>query len=286
LAELLRQSAVSCLIRFLIWFVFIGAMAAMPDELNTKAAVIFTAVVVLRVIWARGGMLWLGRKLHLFSPAPERLQKICNETAARMDVPFREVLLMRISLAQAYAFLDSRRLAFTTRLVDICPDDELAAICAHELGHLTESKTARLARYVNVLTFMPWLFFKPLVHTYGLPALAGLLALTLGTPYLSRKISRKLESRADQIAKSNEAEPGTYARALARLYEDGLIPAVIVKNRQTHPDLYDRLLAAGITPDYPRPAPAKTMAWHGSLLAGGFGALFAVFVMRMILQLF
>jgi len=47
---------------------------------------------------------------------------------------------------------------------------KVAAICAHELGHLTESKGTRIRRSVGSLMFMPWLFFKPLVYTFGMRA--------------------------------------------------------------------------------------------------------------------
>jgi hypothetical protein len=43
------------------------------------------------------------------------------------------------------------------------------------------------------------------------------------------------------------------------LYEENLIPAVMAQ-RRTHPDLYDRLIAAGVQPDYPRPQKASNMA--------------------------
>ena len=55
-------------------------------------------------VWSCGGFLWFGRKLGLFGPAPERLRKIVAETSARMNVLFREVLLMHSPLAQAFAF--------------------------------------------------------------------------------------------------------------------------------------------------------------------------------------
>jgi Zn-dependent protease with chaperone function len=112
----------------------------------------------------------------------------------------------------------------------LCSDDEIAAICAHELAHLTESKTARYARSTRFLAFLPWVFFNPLMHEFGVLAFYGLLFTTIGMPYLSRSISRKLESRADQMTKANEGDAGTYARALLRLYEDGLLPAVMAKN--------------------------------------------------------
>ena len=83
------------------------------------------------------------------------------------------------------------------------------------------------------------------------------------------------------MAKTNEGDAGTYARALTRLYEDNLSPAVNAKKMATHPHLYDRLLAAGVTPDFPRPAAPAAMAVTGSVFAGLVGMLFAWFVIRM-----
>jgi len=160
------------------------------------------------------------------------------------------------------------------------PDDEVAAICAHELAHLTESKTARCSRSIQMLTFMPWIFFNPLMRAFGFFAFYGLLFTTFGFPRIYRSISRKLESRADQMAKANEGDSGTYARALTRLYEDNLVPAVTAKAQTTHPHLYDRILAAGVTPDFPRPAAAGSMAWNGRIFAALVGMLFAIFAMR------
>ena len=97
-------------------------------------------------------------------------------------------------------------------------------------------------------------------------------------------VSRNLEVRADEIATTHQGAAGTYARALSRLHEDGLIPAVLAKKKATHPDLYDRLQTAGDMPDYPRPAPAAVMAWHGQILVCLVGMLFAVWVIRMIQQ--
>ena len=279
--DLLRQAAIGILLRFLIWFVFLGAAVLMPDKFNELVFAIGGAVIGLSVIWSRGGLIWLGRKLGLFQPAPERLRRIATDTSARMNVPFREVLLMRSPLAQAFALPGIRKLLFTERLLELLPDNEVAAICAHELAHLTESKAARYSRSIQMLAFIPWIFFNPLIRAFGFFAFYGLLFTTLGVPRIYRSISRKLESRADQLAKANEGDAGTYARALTRLYEDNLVPAVTAKARATHPHLYDRLLAAGVTPDFLRPAAASSMAWHGQIFAGLVGMLFAIFAIRL-----
>jgi len=135
---------------------------------------------------------------------------------------------------------------------------------------------------VGSLMFMPWLFFKPLVYTFGMPGLFGLLMLTLAMHSASRKLSRKLESRADGIAKSNEGESGNYARALNRLYEDGLVPAVMEKERSNSSRPVRPSLAVGVTPDYPRPAASASTAWHGTVFLMLMVALLILFVARMI----
>jgi len=58
------------------------------------------------------------------------------------------------------------------------------------------------------------------------------------------------------------------------------LPAVNINDRQTHLHLYDRMLAAGITPDYPRPGRPKKMTWVGTVYACAFGLLFPLLVMR------
>jgi hypothetical protein len=82
-----------------------------------------------------------------------------------------------------------------------------------------------------------------------------------------------MEKRADQIAADKQLQEGVYARALEKLYRENQIPAVNVNDRQTHPHLYDRMLAAGITPDYPRPAKPQrftVMGWALLIIFGIF----------------
>src|SRR5439155_15850565 len=133
-----------------------------------------------------------------------RLQTIVQETAVKMNVHFKELCVMRVSLAQAFAMPSSRRLLFSGRLLQLLSDDEIAAICAHELAHLTEARGDYYKRYVAWLIFLPWLFFNPMLHTFGEPGFFPLLLTTVFVPFLYRKISHKLEIRADHMARSNE----------------------------------------------------------------------------------
>lgn len=167
-SDLFRQTAIGLLMTFMIWPVFIGAAVLMPDEFNSVSWSIGAAVLLLWALWAKGGWIWLGRKLGLFRAAPERLLEIVNATSARMNVPYGEVLLMRSPMSQAFAVFNGRKVLFTERLLAILSDEEIAAICAHELAHLIESKMTRYSRAIRMLTYMPWIFFSPLLSSFVL----------------------------------------------------------------------------------------------------------------------
>jgi len=252
----------------------------MPEDLEIQSLIVPVSVLALCILWNREGWILTGKKLGLVLPPTERLQNIVRATAARMNVSFKDVYRLRSSLAQAYAMPDSRRLLFSERLLQLLSDNEIAAICAHELAHLTETRSIYYKRYVSWLVFLPWIFFKPMVHYLGLMGFFILLWTSVLAPLLARSISHKLELRADHIAHMNDPDEGTYARALAMLYEDNLLPAVNAKKRATHPHLYDRLLSAGLTPDFPRPAPPQATAWHGVLFSAALGMLAMVVMIR------
>lgn len=279
-ANLWRQVALGFTTRLLLWSFFLIAIALMPERFNLASLGIATALVGLLVWYEQIGGMYLGRKLGLLVEPPERLRRIVAATAAQMHVSYRELWVLRISFAQAYAIPGRRRLLFTERLLEILSDAEIAAACAHELAHLTEARRDYALRYLGYLFFLPWIFLTPTLHTCGIPGLFLLLGITLLVPFLIKKISHRLEVRADGIAKSAETDAGVYAQALARLYEDNLLPAVNPKKNATHPHLYDRLLAAGMTPDFPRPEPPKAITWQGTLFSSLMGALAVLVLLR------
>jgi hypothetical protein len=58
------------------------------------------------------------------------------------------------------------------------------------------------------------------------------------------------------------------------------MPAVMPTRRTTHPDLYDRLLAAGVEPDFPKPAKPSKISWPATVLSATFGLLIAMTFIR------
>jgi Zn-dependent protease with chaperone function len=182
--------------------------------------------------------------------------------------------------ALAFAFPTTRELLFSNRLLEICSDEEISAICAHELAHLSESKWALAGRLLGSLCLFPLIFLTPCTHYFGWMGLlipyAGFCLIIL----FARRLSHRMEKRADQAAIGTQLNEGFYAWALEKLYRENQIPAVNVNDRQTHPHLYDRMLAAGITPDYPRPAKPGRMTGVGWLYLIAFGVMIAIAVVR------
>ena len=121
--------------------------------------------------------------------------------------------------------------------------------------------------------------YLPLVPLtkYGGPVgtVTGLLlmfALVLGY----QRFTRRFEQRADRVEREAIADANAYMRSLVKLHQANLMPAVM-PGAQTHPHLYDRLLAGGIQPDFPRPpAPSRAKPLLAALLAAFFTMMFLV----------
>jgi Zn-dependent protease with chaperone function len=126
------------------------------------------------------------------------------------------------------------------------------------------------------LAIFPLIFFTPLIHLFGPFGFCLPYLLMFGILRYSKWLSQRMEKRADYLALKEQTNEGVYARALEKLYRENLSPAVNVNNRQTHPHLYDRMLAAGITPDFPRPASPKRLTLIGCAFIFAAGLFIAL----------
>jgi Zn-dependent protease with chaperone function len=261
----------AALILFFIFLLF------MPSELNRTAWLVAATYATVLAAYICGGLTYWCKLTGTVTAPPERLRAVVAEVSRKMGVPIRGVWLLRSMVAWAVALPWTRELLFSERLLEIHPDDEVAAICGHELGHVNESRATLAARFLGLLIFLPLLFIKPFRYS---DADSLWLMATFGTSItiliFSRLLGRHLEVRADSIARKNEGQTGTYARALARFYEANLIPAVMSSRKRIHPDLYDRLIAAGVQPEFPKPEAASSTPWPATLLAWLLGVLVAV----------
>lgn len=269
--------------------ILVAVIFTMPANFGPLTWFIAGDVLILMFAFLFGLPLALLRRLGVVQPATDKLKTLVAEVSQQMGVPVRAAWILDTFVTNAAAFPHTHELIFTNKLLSAAPDEEIKAICAHELGHINESRVVLLARSFVYFAFFPLIFTNPLL-TFGrngmLTAFAlfilGLIALAVTV-----RVARRMEKRADKIAVENQTDTAVYAQALKRLYELNHAPAVMPKrSNKIHPDLYDRMTAAGVTPDFPKPAPAKSVSWTTRFLIVCFFAVpIAILMMKAIVPL-
>jgi Zn-dependent protease with chaperone function len=248
------------------WAILLGALVLMPSEFGWGTLALGSFAVGIFLGLHFGLWRWIMVKVKLLAPPPKKLVEMVCGASVRCGIEYGAVWLLRSPVGYAAALPLTGDLIFSEGLLSAQTPEEIDAICAHELAHLNESRWTVYLSVVVSLWVVPVIFAKPLVETFeGL----GLLALVLGVALpalLARRLPRRLEVRADAAAKEHQLEDGVYARALERLHEFNQVPAVMPTDGMAHPHLYDRLVAAGAQPAYPRPARPEGRSWNGGLM--------------------
>jgi Zn-dependent protease with chaperone function len=277
----LRDIAAAFVIRLMVLCVFVAGGIGMPSHLNLKAIGLTAGAVVFTLWLFWGGLVWLLRGAGLLVAPPPRLADVVSDMAAQMELPLPRVWLLRSCRANAMALAVTHTLLVTQGALDALSDEELGAICAHEFAHLNEPRRVILARILGSFALLPIMFFKPAIEAWQLTGYVGICVAMVVFSRLANAFRRRMETAADSVATLHEGPaPGTYARTLERLYQINQIPAVL-KGTRTHPDLYDRLLASGVTPSYPRPTAPARISWPQGvaillLAAAAFGAFIRI----------
>ena len=259
---------------FAVWLILLPQVlvaavvwALLPARLGLHAAAVLAGGAAAMGFCAWGGGLLAAKVLGLAKPASKRLTGIIEATAQRVGVRPKGVYEIRWSKANAFAFPIAGRMAFTDASLRVMSDEEIGAIAAHEMGHLAESRLVSLARASILFGLLMVAAGKPIVGSFGWHAFLAVFVAFVVLILLIKKMARRMEMRADEVAHSAEAGAGVYARALEKLHEHNMIPAVMPGKRRVHPHLYDRLLAAGVQPAYPRPKPPPRWSNQVGLLA-------------------
>ncbi len=261
--EWLRLVCGTWVLRFGVIGVLVLGGSIMPEEFGWPLVAIACAVLGFQVALHFGIWLWLAKICRLLVRADntEPLASIVRRTAERMHVPYRAVWILRSPQGYAAAFPTTGDLIFSEGMIASHPEEETAAICAHELAHLSEPRRTVYARVIGAMSLCPLIFIRPMVHAFDFGGIAMLVVPIAVSTVFVRRLGRTMEVRADAMADKNAMEAGVYARALERLYRTNQMPAVMPGKRQLHPHLYDRLLSAGVTPDYPRPKAPARLYW-------------------------
>lgn len=256
LAEVARSQATFLVLLFPGVVIFVVAIALLlrPFPLDWVFALLAWGLAVLG---SAGRLIPLGVHLGLARPAGERVQTIVARTAAGLGRPPPHVVEVDLRQANAFAFQLVNTVAVTRSLPALLDDEELGAIAAHELGHLHEPLALRLQRPLISAAALAAGFALALgliTSTRDLLVALGCVGALL---LLARRAARRGETHADTTAHQHSTsahDSAAYARALEKVYAANLVPAVL-RRPGPHGHLYDRLLAAGLTPAWARPAP-------------------------------
>jgi Zn-dependent protease with chaperone function len=275
----LVSALVNCGTRFAVLspatLVFLAMLILLSGRmLDATSGAIMMIGFVLAITLTLGGAVSVARWLCLFTAAPARVLEMVRVASGWVNIEPPRSYTLRWDRANAVAYPFARTLAFTSALLDLLTDDELLGVAAHEIAHLEESRMQKLTRLSGIFMLFPLFSYPVWFNTYGTSAIFISLALALICGRVLRTFSQKMERRADAAAQSQgtAGDSEAFARALEKLYAFNLVPAVLRGKRQTHPHLYDRLLAAGVQPGYPRPQPPSMMLEI---------AIFALFTMIM-----
>jgi Zn-dependent protease with chaperone function len=266
----LRHTVWNLVFQFGLMAIGIWLATSMPDVMTREAWIrvglgFAAAIMIVSGVY----MPILSRLTPLkpeLKPVHQRLTKIAEIASKNSGITPRHVWLADSPIANAIAFPLINSVAFTTRTMEILDDDECLSVMYHEYGHLREPWIVRLMRLLPTLSFFVFTFARPMNHALDHVGILLLLILFILIHSITHAVMRRMEHRADDHANALTDHSAVYARALEKLHEASQIPAVFAAKRMTHPDLYDRMMQAGLTPAYDPPLPPDRISWAATLL--------------------
>jgi Zn-dependent protease with chaperone function len=260
----------------------IVGLLTVTDTIDARTAGVLVAAAAAVVAVFAGAGIALARIAGVARPASERLLRAVAAASRATGIEPRAVLVLDLRMANALALPAARTLLFTPRALRALNDAQIAAIARHELAHVSEPPRVVAARAAGaVVLVLAVVSTRPvsglLSPEAGLLRLAAaVLVLVLALAFVRLvmvPLARRMEQRADAIAGAHDREDKEYASALEAIYAANLMPAV-GSVRGAHPHLYDRLVAAGAPPPWPRPAPpSRSRQWTANLVCLGLTAV-------------
>ena len=259
------------------WWPFItilGISLIAPNRLTSLWMIPWTLLAVLGLLSTRY-MAELWQWSGVVRPAGERLATAVANAAQRAGVEAPRAFELETHAINAVALPIRNIVIFTQRMVDVLDDDELEAIALHEIAHLNERRSVSRIRTLGILGYLPILAIKPLFGA-GIIAVVLALLLVVAIARFVRRVSAVEETRADHVAVDSSHESHPLGTGLLKAHKAALIPSIV--KGDTHGPLHERLMRAGIEPDF---EPVEPKPRLGSLLvavAFFFGLLVVVLI--------
>lgn len=231
----------------------------MPAEYSAVTIAWLVGLVALGIALRYGGSIWLLRATRALIPAPQR----ARDAVAAVGGESASVYELRVGHANAFAFPTQNSVAFTTRFLEICTDEELEAVSAHEVAHLCDPNMQRSMKlsWAGLAMILLLVQLRPAAATWGSAGKNAIFAAAAVFVIYRRIKGRGILTRGEEHADSEatkHADPAIYARALEKLYRDRL-GTVGEKSWGGHASLFDRMTTTGVQPEFERP-PSKLPA--------------------------
>jgi heat shock protein HtpX len=165
-----------------------------------------------------------------------RIYQIVERLAAKANIPVPKIYMIPTDSPNAFATgrnPSHAAVAVTRGILEICNDDEIEGVLAHELGHvknrdiLTSAVVATLAGAITMIARM--LMYAEMFGGYGgggrdddrrggaISALAMMILAPLAATLIQLAISRSREYEADHTGAEITGNPMALARALDKI---------------------------------------------------------------------
>lgn len=224
--------------------------------LDWRALVIAAAMLALLLPLCTGTSVVLLKWLRILKPAPGNIQQAGRRLAEREGAPLKSVLTMKLGIVNAFASVWTGDLILTSSALSVLNEEEINCVMAHEIGHLNESRLMRWRRLI-ILPGLISMGLMPAAASSGQTmAVFGFVAVYIVLRSLAHHHHNRMEVQADAAAVRSQISEGVYARALEKIHAAGLIPADFAAGHP-YPSLHDRMISAGVRPDFPRLVPAS-----------------------------
>jgi len=217
-----------------------------PPRLTSPWMIPWT-VVALAALHGLSYLIDLYVATGVAAPAEGRVLEAVTRAAGRHGSTMPDTFVATSHAANAFALPRRNIIIMTRRLVDLLDDTELEAVALHEVAHLNERRAVTRRRTWANFLLLPILAIRPLLAA-GVPVLVGVLLITLIVRRQLTRMTAAEETRADHEAAELSHESTAFGTALLKMHQAALIPAFV--RRDPHGPLHDRLVRAGVTPDW------------------------------------
>lgn len=212
------------LLLFLLTLLFVAAGRILAGKKGMVVAFILACVLNVSAYWFSDSLVL---SAYHARPVPQghRLERIANELAGRAGLPMPKAYIIDSDSPNAFATGRNpghAAVAATRGILDMMSDDELAAVIAHELGHvksydtLVSTVAASVSGGLMILSRMALFFGGNGNASFGKRLAVSVLA-PLAATVVTLAISREREYAADEYSAALTKHPALLANALLKL---------------------------------------------------------------------